>query len=225
MKPDLTFFIGISLVAHLVVAIGFIGLNNTVRINEQGRSSIDVEIYQEQNTNHKVKSRTFSNSQAPSVEKPKTRSAKKNDDPKPQIVPIKSTAVAISQPGKPAAPHYQPEIIQDSHINHDAIDQKHQTSPDIGQIESIIKTELSKFFYYPKSAQRKNWQGLVIISFFIRPNGVISNIKVNKSSGYSVLDSAAVDALSKVQKEKELALALNGNSFSQLLPVTYQLTN
>ena len=90
-------------------------------------------------------------------------------------------------------------------------------------LNRILETELARYFYYPRSAQRRNWQGQVILSFMILSDGDISQVKVNKSSGYSVLDHAAVDALHKFEQREQLALAINGHSMSKTLPVTYRL--
>ena len=53
---------------------------------------------------------------------------------------------------------------------------------------SIIYKELSQYFIYPKLAQKRNWQGKVLLSLRVTSVGKIYNIKINISSGYSILD-------------------------------------
>jgi len=92
------------------------------------------------------------------------------------------------------------------------------------KITSLLNNELSKHFYYPKAAQRKNKQGRVILAFSINSDGYINNIRINKSSGSNILDNAAINALHKIDAKENLAKALHGNSSEQVLPITYKLT-
>lgn len=45
---------------------------------------------------------------------------------------------------------------------------------------------------YPDDALDNNWQGKVYLSFVIEKDGTISDVSVSRSSGYDVLDKAAV---------------------------------
>lgn len=45
---------------------------------------------------------------------------------------------------------------------------------------------------YPDDALDNNWQGKVYLSFVIEKDGTISDVLVSRSSGYDVLDKAAV---------------------------------
>lgn len=66
------------------------------------------------------------------------------------------------------------------------------------QIISLLKDKIKQHFYYPKIAQRQNWQGKVLLVFDINTHGLIKNITVKQSSGYSILDNAAMASLTKV---------------------------
>ncbi|TNF38119.1 MAG: energy transducer TonB [Gammaproteobacteria bacterium] len=94
---------------------------------------------------------------------------------------------------------------------------------DTVQVKRIIADEFASHFYYPAAAQRRNWQGDVILQFTLMPDGSIQHIRINKSSGYAVLDDAAMDVMTKIHSEDQLALALNGNSMNHILPVSYRL--
>ncbi len=48
---------------------------------------------------------------------------------------------------------------------------------------------------YPARAKRMGWEGIVVLSFSVDENGNVFNIRVVRSSGYPVLDRAAVNAL------------------------------
>lgn len=48
---------------------------------------------------------------------------------------------------------------------------------------------------YPEQARRSGWEGTVVLSIQILPNGRPGDVSVYRSSGYEVLDDAAVDAV------------------------------
>lgn len=50
---------------------------------------------------------------------------------------------------------------------------------------------------YPLLARRRAWQGVVEIHFVVLSNGLTSEVKVGKSSGYWALDEACLEAIRK----------------------------
>jgi periplasmic protein TonB len=50
---------------------------------------------------------------------------------------------------------------------------------------------------YPRIARESGWEGTVVVRVAIQPDGHPEMIEVRKSSGYPVLDEAAVDAVKK----------------------------
>lgn len=85
-----------------------------------------------------------------------------------------------------------------------------------------IKTKFTKHFDYPSIAQRKGWQGKVLLAFNINNKGNISEIHIKDSSGYAILDQAAHHSLSKIKK-----ITINDWPFNMKqtfkLPIIYKL--
>ncbi len=48
---------------------------------------------------------------------------------------------------------------------------------------------------YPSMAQRRRLEGVVVLKFQVLPDGSVGDIFVDKSSGYSVLDEAAMEGI------------------------------
>lgn len=84
-----------------------------------------------------------------------------------------------------------------------------------------LKRKLLSNFYYPKLAQKKNWEGKVTIGFLLHTTGQLSQIEIIHSSGYQILDNAAIKAISNITKLSEINVNKNMNI---QLPITYQLT-
>lgn len=59
----------------------------------------------------------------------------------------------------------------------------------------IIQNRISPHIIYPKEAQIKGWEGRVKVKFIFTQDGSIRKIDVAESSGYPVLDAAAISAV------------------------------
>ncbi|MFZ8787533.1 energy transducer TonB [Thermocrinis sp.] len=66
---------------------------------------------------------------------------------------------------------------------------------------SVISNIVQKHINYPPIARRMGWEGRVLVSFILEPNGDIRDLKVLKSSGYEVLDKEALDAIRRSYKD------------------------
>jgi protein TonB len=77
---------------------------------------------------------------------------------------------------------------------------------------------------YPAIARRKGWQGIVVLQLRIESGGEISRLQVNESSGYPVLDRAAVECL-QLASIPQARRWLNGEAVEILVPVEYRLVD
>ena len=82
-----------------------------------------------------------------------------------------------------------------------------------------LRGALAAHFVYPMLARQRNWQGEVLLAFRLEQDGRISGARVARSSGYSLLDQAALKALATVGTLGEM---LPG-SLTLELPVIYRL--
>lgn len=64
-----------------------------------------------------------------------------------------------------------------------------------------IKQNLARHFYYPPQAQRRGLEGEVILAFLLSTEGKINTITISRSSGFSILDNAALNALSQASRD------------------------
>ncbi len=63
-----------------------------------------------------------------------------------------------------------------------------------------MRQELARHFNYPLLARRRGWEGEVLLAFRLEADGRITGAHVARSSGYGVLDRAALTALGKVKR-------------------------
>ncbi|HOJ71788.1 MAG TPA: energy transducer TonB [Syntrophorhabdaceae bacterium] len=65
---------------------------------------------------------------------------------------------------------------------------------------NYVRDAVMKNITYPEKARRMGLEGRVIISFVINEAGFINDVKILKSSGYTLLDEAVREALFKVHQ-------------------------
>jgi protein TonB len=86
---------------------------------------------------------------------------------------------------------------------------------------AYIKDFIEKNLVYPTMARRRNVEGVVGVHFEIERSGGLAAVTVERSSGSSILDNAAVSLIKKMQPPEKLTLnrvlALNVN-------IEYELT-
>lgn len=86
-----------------------------------------------------------------------------------------------------------------------------------------LQTQMNTYFSYPPLARRRNWQGEVHLGVRVEANGRLSNIHVVHSSGYSILDKAAINSLRRIATLPDAGHWLGGRHFDTVLPVEYRL--
>ena len=75
---------------------------------------------------------------------------------------------------------------------------------------------------YPAIARHRGWQGTVTLRLQIEPDGRISRLDVDRTSGYPVLDRAAVKSL-QLASVPQAGRWLHGRALELLVPVEYRL--
>ena len=98
------------------------------------------------------------------------------------------------------------------------------TSTASSRLQQSLSEALESYFHYPRLARKRGWQGTVEIGLNIATNGELSNIRVIQSSGYRVLDRAAVKSLKNLGNLTEAKEWLSSD-YTGIFPVHYALVD
>ena len=90
-------------------------------------------------------------------------------------------------------------------------------------VHQYLAAQLAHYFTYPALARRQGWEGQVLLALTIEADGQLDNLQVASSSGYAVLDAAALHALQRVGRLAAAADWLAGSTLDMRLPVIYRL--
>jgi protein TonB len=131
--------------------------------------------------------------QAPSIEQHAEVAAKAAAVSAPPVpaTPPSTPAPAATASATPSAPAQSPAMNKTQPASAASGPAKTISAQEMGQLGCRIPTPV-----YPLKAKRLEQTGVVSVSLMIGVDGRIGNVKVAKSSGYPLLDQAAVAAVS-----------------------------
>ena len=87
-------------------------------------------------------------------------------------------------------------------------------------VMKLITQELT----YPAIARRKGWQGIVKLELHIEADGSITGLQLDETSGYAVLDRAALQCL-QTASIPDATQWLRGKPADIIVPVEYRLVD
>ena len=90
-------------------------------------------------------------------------------------------------------------------------------------LRSRLLANLADYFYYPALARRNGWEGTVLLGLRVEPDGQLDKIRLERSSGYAVLDNSALNSLKRIGNLVEARAWLEGHRVDMQLPVIYRL--
>jgi periplasmic protein TonB len=137
--------------------------------------------------------------------KPKTKSEKPPPKPQPKPLPRPTPPAPIEPPtARDTAPQQRAEAVSKAPPASKASPPaaaKVAAVADPGPVQAAPIVEATPLYAdnppppYPRSARRRGHQGMVLLAVFVNSAGRVDTLKVKKSSGFKVLDEAALAAV------------------------------
>jgi len=98
----------------------------------------------------------------------------------------------------------------------------HRSSPDAtAHVRARVLNDLARYFYYPPIARLRAWEGRVLLAFRVEADGLLHEPRLVRTSGFGVLDEAALHSLRKVVRVADAG----GPRLDMEIPVIYRLTD
>jgi protein TonB len=151
-------------------------------------------------------------------------------DMQPQTIqPVAAdTAPAKHRPAEQSVAQAHPETVVETRANPSPAIQAASSSLSREQQNRHIRASVMEFITgqlnYPAIARSKGWQGVVKLELLIESDGHISDLHVEETSGYALLDKAALDSL-QLAHVPDAAQWLDGKAVSIIVPVEYRLVD
>ena len=157
---------------------------------------------------------------------------------KPDYAPLPDSETAPESSKSPNAINTTPTSTSNDDSIHDADNSppdNTQTTLAATDINDIVQQARDRIILYlsnyinlhktyPKFARQQGWEGKVLLSFRVEPNGYINSIQIARTSGYAILDKAAIKTLREVGRIPHASLWLRGNMAQLQFSFVYQLS-
>ena len=76
---------------------------------------------------------------------------------------------------------------------------------------------------YPKIAQMRRWQGLVVVDLQLSQDGQLASSKVIQGSGFDLLDKESLEMVKRASPFPVPPEILKNRSFSIIVPIQFKL--
>jgi TonB family protein len=89
------------------------------------------------------------------------------------------------------------------------------------RVRARVFSDMAQYFYYPPIARMRAWEGRVLLAFRVEQDGLLHAPRLVHTSGYGVLDEAALNSLRKVVRVADAG----GPRLDMEIPVVFRLTD
>lgn len=196
-------FLAVSLVAHLCLLAAFKQTPPIATNRYLGQPVLDI----------RLQDRAHPPATAPSKIAPQSPSTPKATATHAVAPPVK--AIARSLPSASA--------VETGVASREPVPAAEAETALRNQLLGELQTRLSHYLTYPPLARQRGWEGTVLLALRIASDGQLDKVRVERSSGYAVLDHSALNSLSRLGYLAEASLWLNGRGMDMQLPVIYRL--
>jgi protein TonB len=150
--------------------------------------------------------------------------------------PVEAQAVQREAVAGSSVPTFSPEVpstqeeasVQTSSatggVDTSAIQMAKASASDLRWLAESLWRRVAELKRYPNSARMNGQEGKVILKAVIRSDGQLADVSVQKSSGYHVLDEAAIEAV-KLACPLHMKHAIGKPQIVVSLPIVYSLAN
>ncbi len=84
-----------------------------------------------------------------------------------------------------------------------------------------LATQARRSKHYPTQALASGWHGTVDVQLSVDGAGFVGAPEVTRSSGFAVLDAAAIEMLTLAAEQTQIPDSLHGHTFSVMMPVVF----
>jgi periplasmic protein TonB len=89
----------------------------------------------------------------------------------------------------------------------------------------LLQSELSRTLSYPPLARERGWQGTVLLSVAVAPDGALRGTRLLRSSGYALLDAVSLDCLRRIHALPRLSGWRHADPIEVILPIRFRLAD
>jgi protein TonB len=144
----------------------------------------------------------------------------------PEVRPETPPAPLVRAAPVPQAPPTEPQVAPKAEAP--VLPPTRQVQPSLDTVAlkafgEVLARAIGKRKDYPRLARMRNWQGTTELKLQIGPDGKLQDVHVGHSSGFEVLDAAAVQMVHNAAPLPDVPEALRGRELTMTVPVVFKL--
>lgn len=93
----------------------------------------------------------------------------------------------------------------------------------VADYHTRLQAHLARFKRYPRQAQRRREEGVVILAFIAHADGAVSEVEIMEGSGSRLLDEAALDMVERARPLPEFTDDMGARQLRIQVPVSFNL--
>jgi protein TonB len=149
----------------------------------------------------------------------KLQRLKKEEEKEKKLQKQKLETLKLEEERKKQALQRLEKIKADTHTK----EQIHRRNTIEKEYYKKIQKEINKHKIYPSISRSRGQEGEILVSFLILKDGTIKDAQIQKSSGFSRLDKAALKIFKKMKKTYEIPNEIAKNSINFTISISFKL--
>jgi len=138
------------------------------------------------------------------------------------IIPIEDSVPIYEEPIKEPVVETERKVDEAKKLKEEVqLKQKKLDAVDL--FTNNLAFHISKFKKYPRIAQRRGWQGNVVVKLVMSDAGKIQSLSIEQSSGYNALDEEAMKMIERAKPLPKPPEILAGDEINIFVPVNFAL--
>jgi len=224
VRASLPWFLGLSALIHGVL-IGWLWWPTEVPVRTPGGETLALTLQTVRPAPSKPKPAAATPPPSPVPARQATHTTKPAMAPRATASPAApkhetDAVAATTAPAMPAAIAPATESRTPAAAAPSAAQQRAQAE---AKVSASLRQALRAHFSYPLLARRRGWAGRVQLSLRVESDGRLSHVRLLESSGYGLLDRAALASVRAIGVVPQALRWLHGHHFDIVLPVEYRL--
>lgn len=134
-----------------------------------------------------------------------------------RTIPTTATASLPPQPEQPAATPSSVAPASAPPVSRFTINKEKAAA-----FQRALQSHIARYQHYPDRARREHAEGIVSLLFSMRRDGSVTNVWIVSSSGYTLLDGAAIETIRNAQPMPRIPVELPEQLTIQM-PVAFDL--
>jgi periplasmic protein TonB len=140
----------------------------------------------------------------------------------PPAQPRSSSASSVAPAIEPAAIAPPVQTYEQAPVVANAEPVRKSVKADLSWLAESLRRRLSELRRYPSAARLNGWEGKVVLRAVIGADGHLREVKVHRSSGYEVLDNAAIETI-RLACPLRMQHELKADHVAVYVPIVYSL--